>query len=76
MSTDCIWQEKKEEEVLLALKIDLTHQYNDSKITLKKLGGWLITATKNKTDDKKINRANITRKQNCWVSPTFFHTMN
>ena len=35
MLTDYMFQEKKEEEDLPALKIALTHQYNDSKTIYK-----------------------------------------
>ena len=35
MSTDCMYQEKKEEEDLPALETALTYRYNDSKTTKK-----------------------------------------
>ena len=55
-------QEKEEEEDLPALRIALTHRYNDSKIT-EKHGERLIIATRNNTDNTRINRTKITIKQ-------------
>ena len=53
-------QVKKEEEELPALSM---HEYNESKTTLKKRKGKLITSTRNNTDNTNINRTKITRKQ-------------
>ena len=39
------------------------HQYNDSKVTLKKRGGRRITAIRNNADNISIDRTEITRKQ-------------
>ena len=58
--TDYMYQEKKEEEDLPALKTALKHRY-DSKTTQKR-GEGLITATRNNTDKTKTNRTTITRK--------------
>ena len=56
-----MFQEKREEEDLPALKTALKHRYNDSK-TIYKNGG-LITAIRNNTENTMDNRMTITRKQ-------------
>ena len=61
--TDYMFQEKREEEDLPALKTALTHRYNDSKTIYKKHEGGLIRATRNKTENTMNNRMTITRKQ-------------
>ena len=53
---DCMYQEKKEDEDLVAFKIALMHRYND----IKKYRGRLITATRN---NASIKRTKISRKQ-------------
>ena len=65
-----MFQEKREEEDLPALKTALTHRYNDSKTriyqfvtSLQKHDGGLITAVRNDTDNTMDNRMTITRKQ-------------
>ena len=62
MLIDYMYQEKREEKVLPALKTALTHRYNDSR-TIQKLEGGLITAIRNDTDNTMNNRMTITRKQ-------------
>ena len=57
-----MYQEKKQEEDLPALKITLMHRYNVSKTT-KKRRGRLMTITSNNTDNAKIYRTKITRNQ-------------
>ena len=61
--TDYMYQEKREEEDLPALKTALTHRYNDTKTIYKKNDGGLITASRNDTDNTMDNRMTITRKQ-------------
>ena len=56
-----MYQEKREEENLPALKTALTHRCNDY---IEKRGEGLITATRNDTDNTKTNRMTTTRKQN------------
>ena len=58
-----MFQEKREEEDLPALKTALTHPYNDSKTIYKKHEGGLITATRNETENTMNNRMTITKKQ-------------
>ena len=58
-----MFQEKREEEDLPALKTVLTHRYNDSKTIYKKHEGGLITATRNETENTMNKRMTITRKQ-------------
>ena len=61
-STDYICQEKKEEEDLPALWTVLMHRYNDWKTNIEKREERLITATRNDTDNMRINRTKLTRK--------------
>ena len=59
-----MFQEKREEEDLPALKTALTHRYNDSKTIYKNtMEGGLIIAIRNDTDNTMDNRMTITRKQ-------------
>ena len=58
MLTHYMYQERMEEEDLLALKTVLMHRYNG----IWKHGG-LITAIKDYTDNTMANRMIITRKQ-------------
>ena len=58
-----MFQEKREEEDLPALKTALTHRYNDSKTIYKKHEGGLITTTRNDTENTMNKRMTITRKQ-------------
>ena len=62
MLTDYMFQEKREEEDLPALKTALPHQYNDLK-TVQKHDGGLITAIRNGNDNMMDNRMTITMKQ-------------
>ena len=55
-----MYQERREEEVLLALKTVLTHRLEDY---IEKYEG-LVTAIKNDTDNTVTNRMTITRKEN------------
>ena len=61
--TDYMCQEEREEEDLPALKTALTPQYNDNKDYIEKRRRRLITATRNNTNDTRISRTTITRKQ-------------
>ena len=61
--TDYIYQEKRVEKDLPALKTTWTHRYNDTKTIYKKPDGGLITAIKYDTDNTMGNRMTITRKQ-------------
>ena len=61
--TNNMFQEKREEEDLPALKTALTHRYNDTKTIYKKHEGGLITATGNDTENTMNNRMTMTRKQ-------------
>ena len=56
-----MFQEKKEEEYLPALKTALTHRLEDY---LQKHDGGLITTIRNDNDNTMDNRMTITRKQN------------
>ena len=53
-------QENKGGDVLPALKTALIHRYNDLKIAYKSVG----KDTRNNIDNTRINRTEITRKQN------------
>ena len=57
---DYMYQERREEEYLSALKTVLTHRYNDY---IEKHEGGLITAVKNDTDNTVTNKMTISRKQ-------------
>ena len=59
---DYMYQERREEENLPALKSESTLVYNDSRKNTKER---LITAIKNDTDNTMTNRMTITRKQKC-----------
>ena len=59
--TDYMYQEKKEEEDLLALTTALTHRYNDY---LEKRGGRLITVTRNNTGNTRPKLENKNGKKN------------
>ena len=58
--TDYMYQEKREEEDLLASKAALTHRYNDY---IEKHERGLITAIRNNPDNTTHNRMTKTRKQ-------------
>ena len=59
--TDCMYQEKKEEEDLPAEdSVDSSIQRHDY---MKKRGEKLITTTRNNTKNKTIKRTKITRKR-------------
>ena len=57
-----MYQEKREEEDLPALKSALTHRYKSGDY-IEKNGGGLITAIRNDTDNTMANRMTITSKQ-------------
>ena len=59
--TDCICQEKKDEEESQAFKI-IDAPIHCQEDYIKKRGGRLITATRNNSDNTSINRTAITRK--------------
>ena len=61
--TDYMYQEKRGEEDLPALKTALTDWYKNSKTIYKKHDGGLITAIRNDTDNTMDNRMIITKKQ-------------
>ena len=58
-----MFQEKREEGGLPALKTALTYRYNDSKTIYKTHEGGLITVTRHETENTMNNRMKITRKQ-------------
>ena len=60
--TDYMYQEKKDED-LPALKTALTHRYNDSKTTYKSAGEDWLQPPETKTENTRINRTEISRKQ-------------
>ena len=60
--TDYMYQEKKEEEDLPALKTVLTHPYSDED-WIEKREEKLITTTRNNTDNTRTNKPTITRKK-------------
>ena len=67
--TDYMYREKKEEVDLPALKsVDALIQLEGY---IEKRGGKLITATRNNTDDKRISRTEITRKQKWEEKPVY-----
>ena len=58
--TDYMYQERRNEEELPAVKKALTHRYNDY---IEKHEGGLITAIRNDSDNTMDNRMIITRKE-------------
>ena len=75
MLRDYMFQEKREEEDLPALKTSLTHRYNDSKTIYKKHERGLITTFRNDTDNTMDNRITITRKQK-WEGKQLYGRFN
>ena len=69
MLTDYMYQEKREEEDLPALKTVLTHRYHIEDY-IEKHGRGQITSIRNNTDNTIDNRKTITRKQK-WEEKQF-----
>ncbi len=65
MTTDYIYQERREEEDLSAMKTFI----QQLEVYIEKHEGELFTATRNNTDNTKVNRMTITRKQK-WKEKT------
>ena len=62
-----MYQERREEEDLPALKIALTHRF------IEKHEGGLIIATRNDTDNTRTHRMTTTRKQKLKETQHYMH---
>ena len=63
--TDYMCQEKKEEEDFTSIEDGVDALIQRLTDYVEKRGGRLITVTKSNTDNTRINRTEINRKQKC-----------